>query len=294
MLGADPKVIGKSLTLNGSPYIVIGVLPRDPGFSSRPVDYYLPLRPAPAEMTKRDAHQSMRVLGLLKPGVTLADARTDLDMILERLAKADPGPESDHRAYAEFLTEALTGDVRYEFVLLMWSVCLVLLLACANIGGLLLIRMTSRAREMAFRTAIGEGRSRLARQLLTETVLITLLGGACGVLLAGLGLRAVEALGARGIPRLSEASLNLPVLAFASILTLLVGLTCSLAPVLSSGKVNLSLLLREQHRRGEWAVGACDARRPGCCGDRGGCRAAVHFGTIAAEPACSGDGGPRV
>ena len=91
----------------------------------------------------------------------------------------------------------------------MASVCLILILACANIGGLLLIRMTTRAREMAIRTAIGAGRRRLARQLLTETVLITLLGGAFGIVLAGFGLRAIEVLGPRDIPRLSEASLNL-------------------------------------------------------------------------------------
>jgi putative ABC transport system permease protein len=244
-LGADPQIVGKPLTLNGTPYVVIGMIARDPGFFTRPVDYYIPLRPTPAQAIRRDTHGSMRVLGLLKPGVTLAEARDDLNAILERLAKADPGPEEDHRAYAEFLTEERTGDVKREFVLLMGSVALVLLLACANIAGLLLIRMTTRAREIAIRTAIGAGWSRLARQLLTETVLITLLGGACGVLLAGVGLRAMETLGPRGIPRLSEASLNLPVLAFAAMLTLLVGLVCSLVPVISSGKVNLSLLLKE-------------------------------------------------
>ena len=127
----------------------------------------------------------------------------------------------------------------------MASVCLVLVLACANIGGLLLIRMTTRAREMAIRTAIGAGRSRLARQLLTETVLITLLGGAFGIVLAGFGLRAIEMLGPRDIPRLSEASLNLPVLIFAAALTLAVALVCSLVPLVSSDKVNLTILLKE-------------------------------------------------
>ena len=95
--------------------MVIGVLARDPGFFLRPVDYYLPLRPTAAQASKRDAHGSMRVLALLKPGVTLAQARSDLDTILQRLAKADPGPEDDHRAYAEFLTEERTGDVRRAF-----------------------------------------------------------------------------------------------------------------------------------------------------------------------------------
>jgi predicted permease len=244
-LSADPQIIGKTITLNGTAYIVIGVLARDPGFFLQPIDYYLPLRPSPAQASKRDAHGGMRVLGLLKPGVTLAQARSDLDTILQRLAQADPGPEDDHRAFAEFLTEERTGDLRHVFVLLMASVCLVLALACANIGGLLLIRMTTRAREMAIRTAIGAGRRRLARQLLTETVLITLVGGAFGILLAGFGLRAIEVLGPRDIPRLSEASLNLQVLIFAVALTLAVALVSSLVPLASSDKVNLTILLKE-------------------------------------------------
>jgi putative ABC transport system permease protein len=187
----------------------------------------------------------MRVLALLKPGVTLSQARSDLDTIMQRLAQADPGPESDHRAFAELLTEHRAGDLRHVFVLLMASVCLVLVLACANIGGLFLIRMTTRAREMAIRTAIGAGQRRLARQLLTETVLITIVGGAFGIALAGFGLRTIEVLGPRDIPRLSEANLNLPVLIFAAALTLAVAMVCSLVPLVSSEKVNLTILLKE-------------------------------------------------
>jgi len=244
-LSADPQIIGKTMTLNGSAYIVIGVLARDPDFFLQPIDYYLPLRPTPAQASKRDAHGGMRLLGLLKPGVTLSQARSDLDTIMQRLAQADPGPEDDHRAFAQFLTEERTGDLRHVFVLLMASVCLVLVLACANIGGLLLIRMTVRAREMAIRTALGAGRSRLARQLLTETVLITLVGGAFGILLAGFGLRAMEVLGPHDIPRLSEAGLNLAVLTFAAALTVAVALVCTLVPLASLDKVNLTILLKE-------------------------------------------------
>jgi putative ABC transport system permease protein len=244
-LSTDPQIIGKTITLNGTASIVIGVLARDPDFFLPPVDYYLPLRPSAAQASKRDEHEWMRVLGLLKPGVTLSQARSDLDTILQRLAQADPGPESDHRAFAEFLTEHRTGDLTHVFVLLMASVCLILILACANIGGLSLIRMTARAREMAIRTAIGAGRRRLARQLLTETVLITLIGGAFGIVLAGFGLRAIEVLGPRDIPRLSEASLNLPVLIFAAAMTLAVALVCSLVPLVNSDNVNLTILLKE-------------------------------------------------
>jgi putative ABC transport system permease protein len=244
-LSADPEIVGKTITLNGTAYIVIGVLARDPEFFLQPIDYYLPLRPSPAQASKRDAHGGMHVLGLLKPGFTLAQARSDVDTIMQRLAQADPGPEDDHRVFAEFLSAEQTGDLGHVFVLLMASVCLVLILACANIGGLLLIRMTTRAREMAIRTAIGAGRSRLARMLVTETILISLVGGGLGVLLAGLGLRAIEVLGPRDIPRLSEASLNVPVLMFAAVLTVAVALVCSLVPLVCSEKVNLAILLKE-------------------------------------------------
>jgi predicted permease len=246
-LSADPQIVGKTMTLNGTAYTVIGVLAREPGFFLQPIDYYLPLRSTAAQASNRDAHGDMSVLGLLKSGVPLSQARSDLNTIMQRLAQADPGPEDDHRAFAEFLTEQRTGDLRHLFVLLIASVCLVLILACANIGGLLLIRMTTRVREMAIRTAIGAARRRLAQQLLTETILITLVGGAFGILLAGFGLRAIEMLGPRDIPRLSEASLNLPVLIFAAALTLAVALVCSLVPLVSSDRVNLTMLLKESN-----------------------------------------------
>jgi predicted permease len=244
-LGSDPAILGKTLTLNGSAYTVVGVLARDPDFWGRPMDYYLPLRPTAVQLARRDAHGSMHALALLKPSVTLAVARADINTIMEQLAKADPGPENDHRVYADFLTEVWTGDVRHIFALLIGAVGLVLILACANIGSLLLIRMTQRAREMAIRSAIGAGHARLARQLVTETLLITLLGGVCGLLLADFGLHLMKVFGPRDIPRLMETRLDVPVLVFSAALTLAVGLACSLAPVLGSRRVNLSTLIKE-------------------------------------------------
>ena len=244
-LGADPQIVGKTLMLNGSARTIVGVLAREPGFFLRRVDYYLPYRPSPQQLARRDMHGGGRVLALLKPGVTLAAARADLDTIMVRLAKGDPGPEDDHRAYAEFVTEQRTGDVRHVFTLLMGAVAVVLALVCVNIGSLLLIRMTERAREMAIRSAVGAGRGRIARQLLTETLLITLIGGACGVGLASAALQAMKALGPKDIPRLMEASLDVPVLLFTAGLTVAVGLVCALAPVMGSRRVNLALVLKE-------------------------------------------------
>ncbi len=245
-LGADPQIAGKTLMLNGSARTIVGVLAREPGFFLRRVDYYLPYRPTPKQLSQRNAHGSIQVLALLKPSVTLAAARADINTIMQRLAKADPGPEDDHRMYAEFVTEERTGgNVQHVFTLLMGAAALVLALVCVNIGSLLLIRMTERAREMAIRSAIGAGRGRIARQLLTETLLITFVGGACGVGLAAAGLQTMKALGPKDIPRLMEASLDVPVLLFTAGLTVAVGLVCALAPVMGSRKVNLALVLKE-------------------------------------------------
>ena len=244
-LGADPQIAGKTLMLDGKAYTIVGVLAREPGFFLRHVDYYLPYQPSPKQLSRRDAHGSLRALALLKPGVTLAAARADINTIMERLAKTDPGPEDDHRVRAEFVAEKRTGNVQHLFKLLAGAVALVLALACANIGSLLLTRMTERAREMAIRSAIGAGPGRIARQLLTETLLITLIGGACGVGLAAAGLQWMKALGPKDIPRLMEASLDLPVLLFTAGLTVAVGLVCALAPVLGARRVNLSLVLKE-------------------------------------------------
>jgi putative ABC transport system permease protein len=244
-LGADSEIVGKTLMLNGSARTIVGVLGREPGFFMHRVDYYLPYRPVPQQLAQRNMHGSIRALALLKPGVTLAAARADINAIMMRLAKADPGPEDDHRVYAAFVTEERTGDVRHVFRLLMDAVAVVLALVCVNIGSLLLIRMTERAREMAIRSAIGAGRGRIARQLLTETLLITLFGGACGVGLAAACLQVMKTLGPEDIPRLMEASLDVPVLLFTAGLTVAVGLLCALAPVMSARKVNLSLVLKE-------------------------------------------------
>jgi len=132
-LGADPHAVGKTLTLDGTSYEIIGVLPRDPRFFSRIPDYYLPHRPSTVELSRRAAHGSMRVLAVLKPGITLDQARSDLNSIMERLAHTDPGPEDDHRAYLEFLTAERTGNVGDALTMLMSAVGPVLLLACANV-----------------------------------------------------------------------------------------------------------------------------------------------------------------
>jgi len=244
-LGGDANVVGQTLRLNGRSYEIIGMLRPGLRFFSRPLDFYLPIGRSRGTSLKRSDHGSMRALGLLKPGATLAKARTNLDAIMQRLALSDPGPEDDHRAYATYLTEETTGEIRPTLLVLMSAVGLVLLIACANVASLLLVRSTGRAREIAVRVAIGAGRGRLARQLLTENLVIAAFGGALGLLVASWCLRTLVLIGPVDIPRLSEATVDLPVLTFAVIISMVVGLLAGLAPVFSAGKVDLTIALKE-------------------------------------------------
>jgi predicted permease len=244
-LGGDPSVIGSRLKLDGRGYQIIGVLPPGLKFFSRPKDFYVPLGVSMGDTVNRNEHGSIRVLARLKPKITLGTGLADLDAIMHRLAIVDPGPENDHRAVATYLTESMTGDIRQTLFLLMGAVGLVLLLACANVASLLLVRSTARTREIAIRTAIGAGQLRLTRQLLTENLVIAGLGGAFGLLLAGVCLRTLVLMAPTDIPRLSEASLDIQALIFGAAVTMIVGLLSGIAPVFSAGKVDLTLALKE-------------------------------------------------
>jgi predicted permease len=244
-LGGDPNVVGESVVLDGTSYQIIGVLRPRFQFMTWPVDFYLPIGRNAGAHLKRSDHGSMRALGLLKPETTLTQGRASLDAIMQRLALSDPGPEDDHRAYAAYFTEVMGNGVRTTLLVLMGAVGLVLIIACANVASLLLVRSTARAREIAIRVAIGAGRARLVRQLLTENIVIAAIGGAVGLLFAGWCLRTLILIGPNDIPRLSEATLDIPVLLFAAVISVSVGLLAGLAPVLNAGKIDLTIALKE-------------------------------------------------
>lgn len=245
-LGGVPNVIGQSLELDGTSYEIIGVLNPGRKFLWRSAEVYLPLGRTQNPTEKRSEHRSIGGLGLLKPGITATEAKANLDAIMQRLALSDPGPEDDHRSYVGYLAEDITGgELRTMLLILTGAVGLVLLIACANVASLLLVRSTTRAREIAVRVAIGAGRPRLARQLLTENLVLAAIGGALGLLVAAWCLRTLILIGPHSIPRLTDATLDLPVLLFATVISILVGVLAGLAPVLDAGKVDLITALRE-------------------------------------------------
>jgi putative ABC transport system permease protein len=247
-LGSDANVVGTNLILNGRPFEVIGVTA--PLWEPWQVDYYLPLGRQNGGLVNRAMHGPTRIVGRLKPGVTVAAAKADLDAIMQRLAESDPGPESSHRSAGEFWAEDIAGDLRSTLLVLMGAAGLVLLIACANVASLLLARNLSRTGELALRKAIGAGRFRLVRQMLTENIVLAGVGGAAGVALAYLALPALVALAPAGIPRLAEASLDWEALGFACAATVLGGLLAGLAPVVSAGNPDLAAVIKEGGRLG--------------------------------------------
>lgn len=245
-LGGDPGITGKTIRLDGELYEVSGVA--SPLWTPGKEDYYLSLGARMGGTTDRAKHGSIRALGRLKPGVTLAEGRADLDMILKRLAEDDPGPENAHHSYVVYYAETTFGEIRGTLMTLMGAALLVLLIACANVASLLLARNTARSGELAVRTAIGAGRMRLTRQLLTENLVLSACGGLSGVVLAMWCLRLLVTAAPEGIPRLAEVRLDGSALTFACALTLAAGLAAGLAPVLSVGRVDLTSALKDSVR----------------------------------------------
>jgi predicted permease len=244
--GGDPKIVGTALTIDGKPYEVAGVTA--PMWTSMRTDYYLSLGKIMGKPAERGQHKSIGGIARLKPGVTLATAKADLDAIMRHLAEIDPGPEADHHSYAILLTEVMVGDVRGTLLVLMGAAALILLIACANVTSLLVARNTARTSELALRKAIGAGQFRLVRQLLTENVTIALAGGAAGVLFAFGWLKVLAGMAPRSIPRLAETHIDPGVLLFACGITIAAGVVAGLAPVLAARRIDLSVALKEGAR----------------------------------------------
>lgn len=242
--GGDSRILGRDIRLNGEPYTVVGVAPEAYTLSSQDEALWVPLAFTPAQLDEHDEHY-LTVFGKLKPGITREVAQREMAAIARGIARRYP-EQMDRRSVrvADF-REELVGDYRTQLLVLGGAVGFVLLIACGNIANLLLARATVRQKEIAVRTALGAGRRRIARQLLTESLLLALTGGAAGILVAQLGIRFLVGLSPAGIPRLDRAGLNGDVLGFALALTVLSGIVFGLAPALRAARPDLQSTLRE-------------------------------------------------
>jgi putative ABC transport system permease protein len=261
LFAGDPNVIGKTLMLSGRPHTVVGVMPAD--FKSLPAglidasaEFYRPVAEPPEEKERASRH--LRAIARLKPGVTLEQAQAEMDLIARQLAQEHPTTNSGGGVHLVSLREDLIGRVRPALLMLFGAVAFVLLIACANVGSLLLARSTARHKEIAIRAALGAGRNRLVRQFLTESLLLSIAGGGLGVLAALWGTSLIEAASATVLPMLGHIEVDVTVLAFTALISLLTGILFGIVPAWRASRPDLNETLSDGGRQS----GAASTRSP--------------------------------
>ncbi len=252
--GADPAVVGKSLSLGNEPYTIVGVVGKE--FVSDPeADIWLPFQ---FEPVSNDMNHFFQVAGMLKPGITVAQANAQLKAATPQYYRDFPEAASRQQFARERfsvgpLRDSIIGEARDSLLMILAAVALVLLIACANVANLLLVRATGRRREFAIRSALGAGRGRIVRQLLTESVMLSFTGGILGLVLGIAGLRTLLAVSPAGLPRVGEGGaaigLDWRVLGFTLGVSLLTGILFGLFPALAASRTDLSSTLKESSNR---------------------------------------------
>ena len=260
--GGDRNVIGRKALLFERPYTIVGVMTPGFHFPSPDIDLWLTLAPMSSEpagamnpwFTSRGLH-GWRTVARLKPGVTPVQAERHMNTIMQRMAEAFPNEDGGTGIAVQSIRDDTVGGVQRGLWLALGAACLVLLLACANVAHLMLARMSSRSREIAIRRALGAHRSRVARQLLTESLLLGILGGIAGLVLAAVGIRLLVRFSPGDIPRLENVSLDAATLAFAFAASMLTGMLFGVGPTLAAWRGGTDATLREQARGGVGGYG---------------------------------------
>jgi predicted permease len=258
--GRDPRMIGKSIIINGQTYEIVGILPQDFSLSQEVVplldgteqaEVFLPLPLAPAAASLVRDHEDYNIVGKLKAGVSMNQAQAEMDTITARLRSQFPEnyPPNGGLTFSIVpLLEQVVGNVRRSLWVLLGAVYFVLLIACANVANLMLSRAIARQQEIAVRTALGASRWDIIRQLLTESLLISLCGGTLGVLICLASVKAIHVLGTKSIPRLQDVGIDGRVLLFTLLLSIFSGILFGLVPALRVSRLDLNATLKDASR----------------------------------------------